>query len=400
MVYSKKFIGHLFHKCFSEDAFVFNKPKYFFVKYILSVILIISMMAGSCKKELKRLELVTTDSIYKIDTSVFITGTIVDEGEGIDNYGYCWSLNPEPLITNDTSSFNGLKHDLHFTSKLRNLKAGKTYYIRPYTKSKNRVTYGNTLSFFYGYMIFWNKLEDSVKIQQSEIGPGIKTINYKIKNWEEGQFLPAKFGNGLFINQDTIEGMAYNGANFFAIDAAAIKLSANCGTIEFWFVFKCSSTLFNDAYFFDFANKFTDHFPNKATNTNTYLSAGWHGLEVSGDNKYFFFTIGNAKTNTAITIKSKDLIKFKNGDVCHFAFVWDSDGISGSQETMRVYMNGDVIASASQHWDPSSLVDRYMYLGAMPGYDEFDQKSNAVKGITDNIRIFNFANVLFNDKEN
>jgi hypothetical protein len=399
MVYSKEFIDNLMD-VFLKKCLHFNKPKYFFVKYILSVILIISMVSGSCKRDLKRLELVTTDSIYKVDTAVFITGTIVDEGEGIDHYGYCWSLNPEPLITDDTSAFNGLKHDLHFTSKLRNLKAGQTYYIRAYTKNKNKVTYGNTLSFLCGYMIFWNKLEDPVKIQQSEIGPGIKTISYNIANWAEAKFLPAKFGNGLFINQDTIEGMAYNGANFFAIDAATIKMSANCGTIEFWFIFKCSSALFDEAYFFDFADTLTDHFPNQETNTNTYLSAGWHGLEVSENNKYFFFTIGNAKTNTAITIKSKNLIKFKNGDVCHFAFVWDFDGISGSQETMRIYMNGDVIASASQHWEPSSSIDRYMYLGAMPGYGEFDQKSNAVKGITDNIKIFNFANVLFNDKEN
>jgi hypothetical protein len=40
-----------------------------------------------------------------------------------------------------------------------------------------------------------------------------------------------------------------------------------------------------------------------------------------------------------------------------------------------------------------------MYLGAKPGYENLDQTDNAVYGITDNLKIYNFAKVSFSDRE-
>src|ERR1035437_4079568 len=460
------------------------------MKFIFICILFLSIVGGSCRKDLKRMMAVTTDSIFKKDSIIIIRGTVIDAGEGIDNYGHCWSLDSLPVIGDDTSSYGSLKHSSNFQSALKNLKKGKTYYVRAYAKRSNEIIYGNTLHFTYdlssvsigavfqlnsdsiivnatittkeldkplefgfcwkegntlpttndshsnypitstmplytviryfkeetqysirsyanynsgtvysdvklitiGSRIFWNGLGSQYELQQSN--PIIQTITYN--NANEATYLPAKFGNGLFINQDTTEGIGNGSANFFAIDASKIHLSAKCGTIEFWFIFKCNSTLTDKALFFDFANEFTDHFPflsPDASNTLTYLSGGWCGWPLSENQKYFFFTIGSAETKTAITIMSKDLIKFRTGDTCHFAFAWDINGIGGSQEKMRIYRNGCVIASGSSLWNSSETLDSFMYLGAKPGYGARDERFNAVRGITDNLKIYNFAKV-------
>jgi hypothetical protein len=437
---------------------------------------------------------VTTDSIFKKDSTIFINGSVIDAGGGIENYGHCWSsVNPLPVISDDTSSHGPLNHSGSFQSALKNLKKGKAYYVRAYARRNNEITYGNTLHFTYdfstvsigpvfqlnsdsimvnsiittkeldkplkfgfcwkegnviptindscaifrntttmplyaairnfkegtnysirsyaiynsdtvysdvktittGSRIFWNGLGSPYELQKSN--PVIKTIAYH--NANEATYLRAKFGDGLFINQDTTEGMGNGSANFFALDVSKIHLSAQCGTIEFWFIFKYNSTSTDKALFFDFANEFTDHFPYlspDSSNTLTYLSGGWCGWPLSENQKYFFFTIGS--TNTKLTITSKDIFKFRSGDTCHFAFAWDANGIGGSQDKMRIYRNGCVIASGSSPWNYSQPLDSVMYLGAKPGYGTRDERFNAVKGITDNLKIYNFAKVSYSDR--
>ncbi|MCP5118223.1 MAG: hypothetical protein GY953_46000, partial [bacterium] len=74
-------------------------------------------------------------------------------------------------------------------------------------------------------VVFWNKLESEENIENSEIGPGLQLTSYIYSDWEEAEIAPALFGNGLFINHDTNEGLSNDGANFFALNVHDIGLT-------------------------------------------------------------------------------------------------------------------------------------------------------------------------------
>lgn len=265
----------------------------------------------------------------------------------------------------------------------------------------NTISYAET-----GSVVFWNKLDSKSGINNSEIGPEIQMTSYKINDWDQAQILPAQFGNGLFINHGTDEGWLNDGGNFFAVNMNNVGVTPEKGTLEFWFKFKYSSSVHNHALFFMFADTLTDHFPDNDNNTNAGISAGWNGWDYGTYGKRYQFGISNSLDSSSNLIQTPDYsvapggeLEFNDGTIDHFAFVWNVDGIDGAADTLRLYVNGELVAFNSGTWTTTGGFDPYLYLGSRPSYGpRWDHYYNAVKGVMDNLIIRDYAKTNFSDR--
>lgn len=255
-------------------------------------------------------------------------------------------------------------------------------------------------------LLMWNRLESQWNVENSDIGPGFQLTSYKFADWEEAQITPAMFGNGLFDNDDIGEGWTNDGGNFFATNVNDMGLSLNQGCIEFWFKFKYASSTHNHTYFLGIRNALTDHFPDVYTITNGYVNMGWNGWHYGSFGKRFFAGIGNSFDSTALNIYTADFsagpgghLEFNDGTIFHFACVWDLNGIDGTTDTLRLYVNGNIEAAGTGTWSTTNGFDPYLYLGSAPNYGpSWDHYYNSVKGVTDNIKIWDYAKTDFSDR--
>ncbi len=341
------------------------------------------------------------NNIWLIDTDTALIQLSLDTSRyaTIEEYGYCWSgSNNLPTKDEDNSyTFENSYYQKSQLSYLTGLLSNQKYYIRAYAKINSVILYSATKTFTTGTLLYYNSLNNKTEIENNGLF-FLEQISYKISNWDQAQVLPAVMGNGLFINHDLQEGWKNDGANFFAFDAQRINLSPEKGTLEFYFLFKCNADTSNYAYFFDMADSLKNHYESEVIKQGIYFSAGWNGWERLGGEKHFFFTIGNTFTNEMITIKTNttnatlnEIINFQDNDILHFSFLWDVNGIYGTDETMNIYINNYKAAYTKETWQTGDNVNNYLFLGATPGFGYRDQNFNAVKGITDEFKIYNFV---------
>jgi hypothetical protein len=259
---------------------------------------------------------------------------------------------------------------------------------------------------------FWHQFNSKEDIQKSKIGPELQLLNYKYQSWEEAKICEGKEGMGLYVNHDTKEGWNNDGANFFAFNMKDAHLSAEKGAIEFWFKFDYDASVRNHAYFFRSMNDLLPHFPNNQMINDFHIAAGWNGWTYYGNTgKRFFFSIGHFEPHgsTIGGIPGEHIIfytddnsaapngkyGFKSGELMHFAFVWDINGIENSQQTPRIYVNHELAGASDQKWNTTAAMDEYLYIGSSPNYSGWDHWYNAVKGVTDEFKVWNFAQTDF-----
>jgi hypothetical protein len=248
-------------------------------------------------------------------------------------------------------------------------------------------------------VVLWNKLGSEAEILNSEIGPGIQQTSYKFADWGEAKIVPAQFGNGLFVNHDTGEGWRNDGGNFFATDLAQTALTPVRGTIEFWFKFQYNSSTRNHAHFFLTADAFTNHFPSGYPHADIVFSANWNGWDYGSFGKRFCFSITGANLCTPdYSAGPGGALDFDIGTIMHFAFVWDADGIDGTEDTMRIYVDGQEWADTQSGLSTTGDIDQFLYIGTLPNYGGWDHYYNAVKGVTDNLIIRDVAKTDFSDR--
>jgi len=107
--------------------------------YIISLILLLT----SClSEELEKEILIETGNVSKVGiVSAVLHGEIIDYGEGIDQYGHCWSVNSEPSLEDDFSVVNE-ESDRKYYSNVDGLLGETTYYYRSYSKDGYNIKYG------------------------------------------------------------------------------------------------------------------------------------------------------------------------------------------------------------------------------------------------------------------
>jgi hypothetical protein len=93
------------------------------------------------------LPVVTTDIASLITNNSAVSGGNVtnDGGSSITVRGVCWSTDPNPTISDDTTS-NGSGTGT-FTSNITGLSKNTTYYVRAYATNSTGTAYGNEISF-------------------------------------------------------------------------------------------------------------------------------------------------------------------------------------------------------------------------------------------------------------
>ena len=115
----------------------------------LSILLVLSLLPNCKKLDPERVVKVKTGSVTDISyTTCKVGGTILDIGKnGIDEYGFCWSLSQQPTFENDKIQL-GAKNSIGvFSSNLTDLSVSTKYYIRAYAKNSDGITYGEQDSF-------------------------------------------------------------------------------------------------------------------------------------------------------------------------------------------------------------------------------------------------------------
>jgi len=107
-------------------------------KYFLYSIFIFLVLFHSCERlDLKKDILIETSGEVTFSlTEAWISGQIVDAGEGIVEYGHCWSVKPNPKARNFRTTFSDV-NDSEFQSTLSGLSERVWYYVRAYAIDKD-----------------------------------------------------------------------------------------------------------------------------------------------------------------------------------------------------------------------------------------------------------------------
>ena len=123
------------------------------MKKLLSFFLIIFLSANviSCLKDLP--EVIKVKTLHPTDimtTTVTLNGEIIDSGEGITDYGHCWALHSQPVVSDFISNLGPETQTKVFRSEIEDLKIKETYYFRAYARRDEDIKYGDVISFTTG----------------------------------------------------------------------------------------------------------------------------------------------------------------------------------------------------------------------------------------------------------
>jgi uncharacterized protein (TIGR02145 family) len=111
---------------------------------ILSFFIFASLLI-SCSTQ--KIPTIVTNSVIEITAkSASSGGTISDDGGAdITTRGVCWSVYPDPTISDSKTVVNN--NDNPFSSTITGLNVGSTYHVRAYAINSVGTAYGNDLSF-------------------------------------------------------------------------------------------------------------------------------------------------------------------------------------------------------------------------------------------------------------
>lgn len=252
-------------------------------------------------------------------------------------------------------------------------------------------------------LLFWNRFEAEGNVLPSEIGPDVQLADRFINSWDYAEIVPGKFGNGLWIDRDANDYDSMVGGNFFGTSLQDMALTPERGAIEFWFTFKYDASTEDHAYFFQNATQLTGDFTD-SINSNVWIAAIWSGW--SSNEKNFEFMMDNVSDSQpgafietpSFSAAPGGSLEFVDGTTYHMAYVWDSNGIDSTSDTMRIYVDGEKVASGNQAL-PTGSFDPYLYLGTVP--NPFPDRTgfyDSVVGVTDNLKIWNYGKSDFSDR--
>jgi len=193
--------------------------------------------------------------------------------------------------------------------------------------------------------VLWNRMEGVA----SDVG--LSLIPYGTPTYSA-----SLYGNGLDCSANT---------GYLDIPAAALLLEK--GTVEFWFTPNWSS-----------AQDTSRHELICSVNNPNGLRIVYYD-EV---NAYFSIWNNNCPVD-------RTFMPLTSGTPAHFALVWDRNGIAGSSDIARLYLNGALVGSNSQVIFPTSI-NEDVRIGT-------DGTSHSM-GVFDNLKVYDFAKLDFGDR--
>jgi uncharacterized protein (TIGR02145 family) len=176
----------------------------------LAVMVILTMLTSSCKKDKKEVPALETSPVtYVTKTSVTIEGNITsDGGEAVTERGICWSTSPNPAASGSKIA-NGSGTG-SFTCTISGLNENTKYYVRAYSISSAGTGYGAEISFR-----TWN-VEEVTDIDNNiyhtvTIGTQVWLVeNLKVVHYSNGDEILHVSANGSWENTTTGAYCDYN----------------------------------------------------------------------------------------------------------------------------------------------------------------------------------------------
>ena len=220
-------------------------------------------------------------------------------------------------------------------------------------------------------LVLWNRLGSQTEILNSAVGPGLQFYSggdiFSVP--ATPAYVPGMFGNALSIgpgtygSQDRVHNVVFNNADQY--------LSAEHGTVEVWFKQNLQPVDYQNGIYRLFDGGFG-------------LGSGL-GLESTPTGLHFNTQFGGSFIDVGYDISTL------NNTWIHVAGVWDRAGINGSADTLRLYLNGAIVASStSTAW--GTTVGSRVDIG---GANDF----NIVNAFDeDNLKVYNFAMTDFSHR--
>ncbi|HZQ10765.1 MAG TPA: LamG-like jellyroll fold domain-containing protein [Anaerolineae bacterium] len=243
-------------------------------------------------------------------------------------------------------------------------------------------------------LVLWNKLGSEQEVLNSAFGPNLAFFSgdpdCDVADCLEAYvanpaFVPGVFGNALTIGPGDYGGFGFARVHNVVLRNANQYINPERGTVEAWFMQTASGVprLYGDYRVFDGAYGFS---PGIVFGTNDIFGTG-----------HFVFEYGLVFGGTFVEVRSLsndelgyDLTPY-NGKWIHLAGVWDHNGITGSSDTLRLYVNGEVVATASDNsWGTS--------VGPLVDIGGGNADEIAGKFAVDNLKLWNIAKTDFSDR--
>lgn len=124
-----------------------NKQICTVIAFIVTFLFILLMFNSCIQEETYSKATIETSQVTLLTEATATCGGIItaNGGSDITTCGVCWSTSPTPTIENDTTIVTS--GNSAFTSLIKGLSPGTTYYVRAYAVNKGGVTYGLNVIF-------------------------------------------------------------------------------------------------------------------------------------------------------------------------------------------------------------------------------------------------------------
>jgi len=216
-----------------------------------------------------------------------------------------------------------------------------------------------------GHLLLWNKLGSDEEVQNSEVGP-----NFSIPEGAQLDYDPVQYGDGIFsLSEDTVSKIHVPSDELFSGAGGKDK-----GCVEFWVKFLTE----NDTFIGYIVG-------------NQQFTSPYNTTILVGFNPEVYVQYGDSHH---LLISKEPPPGWDNpGDIIHVAASWDKDGINGTQDTCRVFIDGQMIMAGQAAVTFNNSAPDFYVLGHCGGhYTSFDDI------IIDNIKVWDFAKTDFSDR--
>ena len=220
-------------------------------------------------------------------------------------------------------------------------------------------------------VVLWNKLGSDYEVTHSGFGP-----NGSLHQGDAAiVYGSVKFNKGINVQGDSYS--PNPSLVTFGVSKIA-SYSGNKGTMSVWVKPDHDSNYSGLARWIMSSNLISDDFSPHIF---------WWG-----NNMWFHICAIPFRCTQAggIVLVPNSKFSFNAGDVFHVALVWDRNGIDGTSDTMRAYINGTLYGAKAETWDPDQKVGDV-------GIGAADYPQSAT---IDNLVIWDYAKTDFSDRFN
>jgi uncharacterized protein YcfL len=222
-------------------------------------------------------------------------------------------------------------------------------------------------------LVLWNKLGSVDEVTHSLAGPNLTFSGNATDNIV---FESAKYDNG-FRSESRWRG----------VEVPAASLDPNRGCYEMWFKSQMTRPV---AY----QRGRAQWLDQSAAGAGGFMQLVWDdATPYGGLNNEIDVYIGDTDMTNAL---GQVGFTAEIGRLYHIALVWDANGIDGTGDTVRIYIDGTLCASTTQTYNPiagAGVGNIGRIQNTTPGWDDCYGKLTF-----DNLKIWNYPKIDFSDR--